>query len=687
MVTLLRTAAAALAALAFAVILPASAQAARVALIVGNDAYKNLPALQKARADAAAYADLLKSQGFDQVMLKTDLTKAGLDEAIAVFLDAIKPGDTALFAYSGHGWSDGAQNYILGVDAPKVGSQELLARISVPLRNGSTGVLDDMDRRGAALKVAIIDACRDNPFAPQANGRSIGVGRGLTRLDPPRGTFVVFSAGAGQVALDRLSDRDTDPNSVFTRSFLPQLRAGLPLQEAMQKARAQVVALAGTVRHEQQPAYYDELLGEACLSGRCGDATATTAAVPPATAAQPSAEVAFWTSIQNSSNPADFRAYLTQFPGGTFAALANNRLAALATPTAAAATPAPPAAAPPTQTAALTPPAKVAPPLAPPAPAKTAATTACPGGLVASLGRVGVSLAARCIKVKESIRDCADLCPELVLLPGGSFTMGSPTNEAERRPDENPARTVTIAAGLAVAKYEVTRGEFAAFVRESGYQPGLSCLTLGPGGTPVVAPDKSFRDPGFPQGDNHPVVCVSHDDARAYAAWLAQKTGQPYRLLSEAEFEYAIRAGTKTAYWFGGAEKACLAANSRGPAADILLRRPGQRAAAVAATAAAGCADRFLFTAPVGSYPPNAFGLFDTAGNVAEWTADCYHDSYNGAPKDGTAWVAPGCTDRVLRGGSFIREPSLLRSASRSSAAATTRTGYLGFRVARTLAP
>lgn len=284
MVMRVRTMVAALAALLVAALLPATAQAERrVALVIGNDAYKNLPALQKAKADATSYADLLKSQGFDQVMLKTDLTKAAMDEAIANFLDAIKPGDTALFAYSGHGWSDGAQNYIVGTDAPKAGSQEFLARISVPLRNGSTGLLDDMDRRGAALKVAIIDACRDNPFAPQTNGRSIGVGRGLTRLDPPRGTFVVFSAGAGQTALDRLSDRDTDPNSVFTRSFLPFLRAGLPLQEATQKARAQVVALAGSIRHEQQPAYYDELLGEACLSGRCTGEAAT--AVAPAAAA------------------------------------------------------------------------------------------------------------------------------------------------------------------------------------------------------------------------------------------------------------------------------------------------------------------------------------------------------------------------------------------------------------------
>src|SRR5262249_45831863 len=139
----------------------------RVALVIGNDQYQNLPKLAKAVADARTYAELLKAKGFDEVILKSDLSRDKLDEAIASFLDQIQPGDTAVFAYSGHGWSDGAQNYIVGTDAPLTGSQDFLARISIPLKNGINGIIDEMDQKGATLKVAVIDACRDNPFTPR----------------------------------------------------------------------------------------------------------------------------------------------------------------------------------------------------------------------------------------------------------------------------------------------------------------------------------------------------------------------------------------------------------------------------------------------------------------------------------------------------------------------------------------
>src|SRR5262249_44645020 len=146
----------------FAALVTTAQAERRVALVIGNDQYENLPKLQKAVADASAYAAALKAQGFDDVMLRTDISRSEMDEAIATFVDDIQSGDIAVFAYSGHGWSDGAQNYLVGVDAPVTGSVELLKRLSIPLKNGDNGVVDDMDRRGAGLKVAIIDACRDN---------------------------------------------------------------------------------------------------------------------------------------------------------------------------------------------------------------------------------------------------------------------------------------------------------------------------------------------------------------------------------------------------------------------------------------------------------------------------------------------------------------------------------------------
>ena len=223
--------------------------------------------------DAETYAELFRSKGFDQVTLKTNLTRGAMDEAIAAFAESIEPGDIAVFSYSGHGWSDGTQNFIIGTDAPNSGSQEFLARISIPLRNGLSGIIDDMDRRGAGLKVALIDACRDNPFAPQPGKRGSGMTRGLARTDPPEGTFVIYSAAAAQSSLDRLSDADTNPNGVFTRVFAPLLASDMSLQEAVKEAQQEVVALARSIQEEQKPAYYDEVIGRACLSEACEVAT------------------------------------------------------------------------------------------------------------------------------------------------------------------------------------------------------------------------------------------------------------------------------------------------------------------------------------------------------------------------------------------------------------------------------
>ncbi len=247
----------------------AEAQARRLALVIGNDAYANLEVLQKAVADARSYAGVLEEQGF-AVTLRTDATRQQMDDAIADFIDAIQPGDTAAFVYSGHGWSDGLQNYVLGTDIAAGGSQERLSGSSIAIRNGATGVLDRMDRRGATLKVAIIDACRNNPFIPAAGGRGAGLERGLVRIDPPQGTFLVFSASPGQTALDRLSDRDGDANSVFTRVFVPLVRSGLALEDAMNEAQQAVLTLARAADgHAQQPAYVDEVPGKTCLAGDC----------------------------------------------------------------------------------------------------------------------------------------------------------------------------------------------------------------------------------------------------------------------------------------------------------------------------------------------------------------------------------------------------------------------------------
>jgi formylglycine-generating enzyme required for sulfatase activity len=281
-------------------------------------------------------------------------------------------------------------------------------------------------------------------------------------------------------------------------------------------------------------------------------------------------------------------------------------------------------------------------------------------------------------------RDCPDACPEMVVIPPGRYDMGSPPTEPGRFDSESPQHRVTIGYPLAVGRYDVTRGEYAAFVAATGYKPAGGCFTLDLSGAAVGENARAnWRRPGFRQTARDPVVCVNVDDAGAYVAWLSRKTGHAYRLLSEAEYEYAERAGTATAFWWGNdataichfANAADLDAKARFPTAQSMF--PG--------SAVDSCHDGYAFTSPVGRYAPNAFGLYDMAGDVWSWLTDCENHSYAGAPTDGSASLAGDCGRRALRGGSWQYDARILRSANRDVAPASARLIEVGFRVARAL--
>ena len=270
-----------------------------------------------------------------------------------------------------------------------------------------------------------------------------------------------------------------------------------------------------------------------------------------------------------------------------------------------------------------------------------------------------------------TVRECAD-CPEMVVVPVGRFRMGDLAGGGQS--DEKPVHEVTIAEPLAVGVYEVTRGEFGRFVEATGYSAGNTCWTH-EGDKWEQRTGRHWRNPGFAQTDQHPVVCVNWDDAQAYVRWLSRETGQPYRLLSEAEWEYVARAGTTTKYWWGG---------WLSDEADHDYANYGTDKCCKGLAAGA---DRWVNASPVGSFEANAFDLFDTAGNVWEWVGDCWNDNYNGAPSDGSAWTSGNCGLRVLRGGSWNDFPRNLRSANRSRDDSGNRLDINGFRVARTLTP
>jgi formylglycine-generating enzyme required for sulfatase activity len=279
----------------------------------------------------------------------------------------------------------------------------------------------------------------------------------------------------------------------------------------------------------------------------------------------------------------------------------------------------------------------------------------------------------------QSFRDCP-ICPEMILVPAGVFLMGTPASELGdvEVPAETDTTPIRIARPFALGRHEVTRGEYAAFVQDSGYEVRPGCRTWDERlGRFNDDGNRSWVDPGRPvePTDAHPVTCVSWADAQAYTQWLARKTKQPYRLPSEAEWEYAARAGTTTLRFWGDApEEGCAYANTYDRSSRGIYKL---------GWADAGCSDGFPDVAPVGQFQPNAWGLQDMIGNVWEWTEDCSTGSYVGRPKDGSAWTwLGGCDRRVLRGGGWITAPARSRSGFHGDGDAADRADFSGFRVA-----
>jgi formylglycine-generating enzyme required for sulfatase activity len=577
----------------------APAQAARLALVIGNDSYSHVEALKNARADAKAMARALEAAGF-RVSLALDQDQSGMKGALRRFKSSISGGDEAVFFYAGHGVELGGVNYLLPTDI-RDDSDDQLQDDAIPLQR----VLTDLAQQKPKFSLSIIDACRDDPF--KGSGRNVG-SRGLAPVTAVTGQMVIYSAGAGQKALDRLSDADKSPNGVFTRVFVKAIeREGVPVQELVGTVREEVARLAASVGREQVPAAYDQVIGKFYFRG--SGSTKKPPVEEPVATPGPDGDEQIWQEARRLETAEGYEAYLEAYPKGKYASMARAAKRKLE-----------------------------------------------------SAAKVEVPPVAREeYPTGKVFRDCGD-CPEMVVIPPGQFVMGSPPGESGRDDDEGPPHIVTIAKPFAVGKHEVTFDEWNACVRDK------ACA--------------GATDEGWGQG-RRPVIHVNYDQAVGYAEWLSDKTGKKYRLLSEAEWEYAARGGSdKAQFWGSSPDRACQFANAydvQGKARYDFAKKHNMDWPNFS------CDDGYPDTAPVGSFKPNAFGLYDMLGNVWEWVEDCYNKSYDGAPTDGRTWATGDCSRRVFRGGSWYSKPARVRSAERSGFEPTVRNFNVGFRVARTL--
>jgi formylglycine-generating enzyme required for sulfatase activity len=597
---------------------------------MGNDSYMFVHKLEKAGNDASAMAVELKKAGFE-VTLARDLNYLEMLKKVDFFVSHITGGDQVVIFFAGHGVQLKTGNYLLPTDI-EANSETQVERTSISLND----LMDKLSEAKASFSLVLVDACRDNPL--KSNGRALGNGRGLTPPDPPKGQMVVYSASKGQQALDKLSDKDSDPNGVFTREFIVRMRKpGVRIEEMVREVQDSVEDLAKSVGHDQRPAMYNEsrgnfyFFGPTILQPKLANQSVSTPSAPVGAVNIPSAdprqaatdadnledELLVWQSAQSAQTPLAYEAYLTRYPSGKYASAAGQDLL------------------------------KAQQRLSKQEEDKDwlLAQNGDSAGLESFLSRypAGTYLTrakARLLEVRrfelampagKVLKECKE-CPEMVVIPNGSFRMGS-----ESADDEQPLHEVKVKR-FAIGKTPVTMGEW----------------------QEIMGPKVSAFHPSSFHAAQCPVDSISWIDAQDFIHRLNEKTGKNFRLPSEAEWEYACRGGTNSRYcgsdnpsaiaWFGG--------------------KTGEE------------------IHPVATKQPNAYGVYDMNGNVSQWVEDWYHDDYQNAPTDGSAWISSKEQPyRVQRGGDLFSRTSDLRYSARFWQDPNSRSSGNGFRLAMTLNP
>lgn len=653
----------------------------RVALVIGNTEYATQP-LRTSLQDARTMAGLLASMDFEIITLE-NADGLQIRRALGDLNSRLGKDGVGVFYFAGHGMQLVDNKVLLPIDA-EIESPVAVRQSSIDISN----IVQKMSfGRPGQPNLIILDACLNNPFPHTASAGEHHPNKGTL----PDQTLIAFSTSPGGLAFE-----GSDKHSIYTSELIRVMsEPGLTIDEIFTRVRLAVSQKTG---HRQKPWILSSLQKRLSLMS-----SANTGATPQRRKQAPLSETAmlsmlsrgilpqdgeaqyeleFWQSIKDSTDAADYEAYLEAYPNGKFALLAKSRAERYKKSA-------------PQQPALIItdmnidyivvrtanirqePSAKskrlgelkkdstvhvtgqvsgsnwyqvksatgvmgfvFGDLLQKPAPKPKAPTAPAPRSVpkpVAAPPIAEPKQAARPSTDKtEGSRDCP-ACPEMLVVPAGTFTMGD--NRGDR--SEKPAHKISIKRPFAIGKYEVTTGQW------------KECVKAGACSGKAAKTDSA---------ENSPVKDISWNDAQDYVRWLSQITKQEYRLPTEAEWEYSARANTQTRFWWGDK----------------------------VGTGNANCKDcggKWDRSAPteVDAYPPNPFGVYGTNGGVWEWVADCWHKSYAGAPKDGSSWNKPDCRENVIRGGSWRNDASYIHSASRFKYDSNVRYLLNGVRVAKTL--
>lgn len=645
----------------------------RIALVIGNGSYANAP-LNNPENDAGDMSVALQGHGFSVTTLING-SRREMEDSIRAFARQLRDGTVGLFYYAGHGLQLDGENYLVPVDA-RIELESDVRYEAVALGR----LLEGMQRSGSGLNLVLLDACRNNPYASGFRSSS----RGLTREAPVTGTMILYATEPGRVAADGIGR-----NGVFTGEFLEMLKthSDLKIEQLFKRTSRKVYEKTGGA---QSPWSEGVIRGDFAfrIDEKSSAPSIGSGLISTQTASSISAdslELALWQAAQRGGSIQHYEIYLRQFPQGTFSGFAeielkrlredrfrvekqaqlqsdlekeqlrheeirlaeqalqeekqrrelqrDERLLGLSKDV--------------RRQVQL-------------ALNKAGFNVGIADGLWGPKTRAGLRQWQKSVKLQETgylNRDSYQLfvaempvaplptpspkllVPELVKIPAGNLLMGS--NDGLE--NEKPVHKVFLQA-FEMGKYEVTFDEYAVFVRgASGSIP---------------------NDQGWGR-ERRPAIHVSWDDAQAYVKWLSKETGDTFRLPTEAEWEYAARGGNMANWSFGNDDgEVALYGNSNN--AD----------------------DKFKYTAPVGSYLPNHYGLYDMHGNVWEWTSDCWHENYKGAPNDGSSRSSEKeCKLKVLRGGSWVNGATQLRSSHRYWNYASNGDNNVGFRVVKVPTP